>query len=199
MHMTKKNKIISGAVLGTIFILFLLIIRPWDRLSPPEPEILPVAPPPAELATTPEPAPAPEKIPEPAPQPPQITQAPHEPAPIPAPVPVKPPLPPEEELKEAQQNELYETLVQGSFPVHTIETYNPEDPDNRRNPPPGEIWVRIKPENAGEMHEIMAELADLYKDIATEYQDKEVTVMQWVGAQPYARHVYSPDGSIVRR
>ncbi len=96
--------------------------------------------------------------------------------------------------KEFRQNRFFETLVKKTFPVYTVQTHNPVHP-KAFGPPEGEIWVRIKPENAGEMNEIMAEMADLYRDISEQY-NKKIIVMQWVGGQPYARKTYFPDGTI---
>lgn len=95
---------------------------------------------------------------------------------------------------EYQQNQEFEAEALETFPVHTVQTHNPKDP-NAIGPPKGEVWIRIKPENAREMNEIMAEMADLYRETAAEYGE-EITIMHWVGAQPYARTSYAPDGQI---
>ncbi|MCP4115247.1 MAG: hypothetical protein GY737_07505 [Desulfobacteraceae bacterium] len=95
---------------------------------------------------------------------------------------------------EYQQNKEFEAEALETFPVHTVQTHNPKDP-KAYGPPKGEVWIRIKPENAREMNEIMAQVADLYRETAAEYGE-EITIMHWVGARPYARTSYAPDGQI---
>lgn len=105
----------------------------------------------------------------------------------------QPTMDPDNDELEYEQNQFFEELVMGSFPVHTVQTYNPMD-FKTPGPPKNEIWIRIKPENAKEMNEVMGEVADLYREIGKEHNE-DIVVMHWVGAQPYARRRYSPDGS----
>ncbi|WP_319526476.1 hypothetical protein [uncultured Desulfosarcina sp.] len=52
----------------------------------------------------------------------------------------------------------------------------------------GEIWIRINAANSGEHLEIMAQTADLYR--SNTGFDGEVTVMVWVGGQPWIRETF---------
>lgn len=190
-----KKKIILAVGLVSGFFLLIFFVISGD--VPVEPEPAPSEP----VVSLPEPdPPAPVRETENEPEPEPVKAEPvkknvekvAETAPPPA---VEEADPPHQTIEEEyEQNRFFETLVKGSFPVHTIQTHNPLDTDVP-GPPKDEIWVRIKPENAGEMNEIMSELADLYRDISAGYQE-DVVVMHWVGAQPYARKTYSPDGSI---
>ncbi|MCD4719830.1 MAG: hypothetical protein K8S13_08210 [Desulfobacula sp.] len=98
-----------------------------------------------------------------------------------------------------------------TFPVYTVRIHKPESigsdfeesgsqaaEQKAFGPGSNEIWIRIKPENAREMKEVMAQTADLYRQYVNEY-DKDVKVINWVGGQPWASIVYSPDGGIVTR
>jgi hypothetical protein len=76
-----------------------------------------------------------------------------------------------------------------AFPVHTVETFDPLQ-SNTNGPKRGEVWIRIKAENSREMKEVMAQVADLYREITGSMQP--VTVMHWVGNRPYAKFTYEP-------
>lgn len=195
--MTKKKITLAGGLLAGLFLLVYLVT---SGDAPVEPEPVPPAPAVSSPGPAPPvPAPETEKIPEPEPEPVKAEPvkktiekvAEKTPAPV---VEEDPPPYQSNEEEEYEQNQFFEALVKGSFPVHTVQTHNPLDTD-APGPPKDEIWVRIKPENAREMNEIMSELADLYRDISAGGK-KDVVVMHWVGAQPYARKTYAPDGSI---
>ncbi len=95
----------------------------------------------------------------------------------------------EEEMElEYQLAQEFEAETLEVFPVHTVQTVNPYDPD-AFGPPRGEVWVRIKAENAGEYKDIMAQISDLFT-IVTDYS-KPVTIMNWVGGRPQAKQTYS--------
>jgi hypothetical protein len=89
-----------------------------------------------------------------------------------------------------------------TFPVYTVEIHKPEslESDNPGTktfgPDKNEIWIRIKPQNAREMKEVMAQTADLYRQYVNEYEEG-IKVIHWVGGQPWASTVYSPDGQPV--
>jgi hypothetical protein len=113
---------------------------------------------------------------------------------------------------------MYEQEARAELPLLSVQTHNPfknangryvdsngnpvaEPPEavtagefddtsefGNQNPPNGEIWIRIEPENAQEANEIMAQAADLYRS-ETGYQD-EVKVMLWVGGRPFRQYSY---------
>ena len=99
----------------------------------------------------------------------------------------------EEELEQEKEyalNRLFESRAFEDLPIHTVKTFDPGSASSsgqKKNSGPkrGEIWIRIKVDHASEMKDIMAQTADLYKDM-TEY-DETITVMHWVGGKPYAR------------
>jgi hypothetical protein len=64
-------------------------------------------------------------------------------------------------------------------------------------PPPDEIWIRIKPENSGEMRAIMAQMADLYQTYAGIY-GRSVRIVNWVGGQAWAAFTYPAEGEGVQ-
>ena len=134
-----------------------------------------------------------------------------EPAPAPpadmveAPVPEPAPGTPEKVVDEVEQ--YYRAMVfrdeaLESFPVYTVQVHQPtsieEDLQEGRiggkdfGPKPNEVWIRIKPDNAGEMREVMAQTADLYRQYVNEY-DEKIVVVNWVGGQAWARMEFSPD------
>lgn len=90
------------------------------------------------------------------------------------------------------------------FPVHTVQIHQPksieEDIQTGRiggknfGPKPNEVWVRIKPDNAKQMREIMAQTADLYREYVNENKEN-IVVVNWVGGQAWARMEFAPDGS----
>ena len=100
---------------------------------------------------------------------------------------------------EYQRNLMFEEEARETFPLLSVQTSNPTDIEKKVfGPKKGEVWVRIKPENAKEFKEIMAETADLYKDVA-EYDDP-VTVVLWVGNKVWSKiqypHQEEPDKSL---
>ncbi|WDP90914.1 MAG: hypothetical protein HUN04_14905 [Desulfobacter sp.] len=103
---------------------------------------------------------------------------------------------PDESLEiEWQLNQIFEAEAMETFPIYTVQTHNPfkamENPEFF-GPPENEIWIRIKPESAGEMKEVMAQVADLYRVNAAQPED-EITVLQWVGGRPWAKETYRPE------
>lgn len=89
---------------------------------------------------------------------------------------------------EQMLNEQFEAEALETFPLYTVDTYDPLFP-NQYGPPRGEVWVRIKPEASREAKDIMAQIADLYK-IST-YYEAPVKVMNWVGGRPHMQFEYS--------
>lgn len=97
-----------------------------------------------------------------------------------------------------------------TFPVYTVEIHKPESIIRTSkqdagdgpwqappNPRPNEVWIRVKPANAREMTEIMAQTADLYRQYVDNYQ-QNVRIINWVGGQPWASREFGPDGSAAR-
>lgn len=94
------------------------------------------------------------------------------------------------------------------FPLHSVEIHRPESMDpgyveengiqikKAYGPPPNEIWIRIQPESAREMKEIMAQTADLYRQYVNGY-DQNVRVVHWVGGRAFAAATYDADGRTV--
>ena len=100
---------------------------------------------------------------------------------------------------EYQRNLMFEEEAREIFPLLSVQTSNPTDIGKKVfGPKKGEVWVRIKPENAKEFKEIMAETADLYKDVAR--YDDPVTVVLWVGNKIWSKiqypHQEEPDKSL---
>ena len=94
---------------------------------------------------------------------------------------------------ERDLNLMFEEDARETFPLLSIQTANPMDIEKKVfGPERGEIWIRIKPQNAKEFKEIMAEIADLYKN-ATGYEDP-VTVVLWVGNRIWAKIQYPEQG-----
>ena len=89
------------------------------------------------------------------------------------------------------RNQMFEYEALDTFPLHTIETHNPLQPQ-AYGPQPGEIWIRVKVEHGRELKDIMAQVADLYR--TTVRAEGPVTVMHWVGGRPHARYQYPPAG-----
>ena len=93
-----------------------------------------------------------------------------------------------------------------TFPVHTVQVFQPdsvkEDLQTGRiggkyfGPKANEVWLRIKPESAGQMREIMAQTADLYREYLGQTSEN-IVVVNWVGGQAWARMEFGPDGSPV--
>ena len=81
-------------------------------------------------------------------------------------------------------NKEFEAAALETFPVHTVQTHDPRHPE-AFGPKKGEIWVRVKVEEALWYKDIMAETAELYRELT--YYDEPVTVMHWVGNRPYAK------------
>jgi hypothetical protein len=91
---------------------------------------------------------------------------------------------------EVEVNKLFEAEALQTFPLHTVQTHDPNLPPKAAGPPRGEVWIRIKPEHAAEMRDIMDRVADLYREV-TAYEEP-LTVMHWVGNRPHARLQYPP-------
>ena len=64
-----------------------------------------------------------------------------------------------------------------------------EEQDNR-SLKDGEVWIRVDPAHSAEHRTIMAQTADLYR-VNTGFEG-DVTVVLWVGGQPWARETYGP-------
>ena len=90
---------------------------------------------------------------------------------------------------EYESNKMFEEEALEIFPLHTVQTHNPLEPD-QFGPAKGEIWVRIKVDHSREFKDIMAQIADLYKEVT--YFEEPVTVMLWVGGRPWAKFQYPP-------
>ena len=85
-------------------------------------------------------------------------------------------------------NKEFEAAALEIFPVYTVQTHDPRHPEEF-GPKKGEIWVRIKPEAALTYQDVMAETAELYRELT--YRQGPVTVMHWVGNRPYAKLSFS--------
>ncbi len=95
-----------------------------------------------------------------------------------------------------------------AFPLYSVEIHRPKGLDpgyieengiriyKSYGPPPNEVWIRIRPENAREMKEIMAQTADLYRDYMNQYPHP-VRIVHWVGGQIFAAATYNADGQAV--
>ncbi len=93
-----------------------------------------------------------------------------------------------------------------AFPVYSVQVYQPESVSetaqepvltgNPITPRANEIWIRIKPDNAREMREIMAQTADLYRE-HVDAPSENIVVVNWVGGQAWARMEFDPDGRTV--
>ena len=88
-------------------------------------------------------------------------------------------------------NREFEEEAKEALPLLAVVTPDPRETEHRRLKE-GEIWIRINPGNSREMKDIMAQTADLYKK--STWYDKPVTVILWVGGQPWARFQYPPPG-----
>ncbi len=88
-------------------------------------------------------------------------------------------------------NREFEEEAKEVLPLLAIVTPDPRETEHKRLKE-GEIWIRINPGNSREMKDIMAQAADLYKEITL--YDKPVTVILWVGGRPWARFQYPPPG-----
>lgn len=132
----------------------------------------------------------------------------------------KTPLTEEEQMEVYYKAQIFKDEALETFPLYTVQIHKPNAATENRNestdssavadsgtistnniavvedfgPKPGEIWVRIKPENANEMKEIMAQTADLYREY-TNTDDGNVTIINWVGGQPYFRMDFDASGN----
>ena len=88
-------------------------------------------------------------------------------------------------------NKQFEEEAKETLPLLEIYTNDPTNPERPR-PREGEIWIRIRPHRSRETRDIMAQVADLYRK-GTWY-NKSVTVVLWVGGQPWARFQYPLPG-----
>ena len=115
----------------------------------------------------------------------------------------------EQALTRAEEEEIYlraqvfrdEALE--VFPVYSVEIHRPKSLDTgwveengimvekSYGPAPDEIWIRIRPENAQQMREIMAQMADLYQTYAGVY-GRSIRIINWVGGQAWAAFTYPP-------
>lgn len=95
-----------------------------------------------------------------------------------------------------------------TFPVYTVKIHKPESISEKEGESDkghtvvaapkksNEIWIRIQPENAREMKEIMAQTADLYR-LHVKNSSDNVVVINWVGGQPWARMEFDSQGNQV--
>ncbi len=81
-------------------------------------------------------------------------------------------------------NRGFEAAALELLPVHTVQTHDPRNPE-AFGPRENEVWLRIRVEAAPIYRDIMAEAAELYKELT--YHEGPVTVMHWVGNRPYAK------------
>ena len=95
---------------------------------------------------------------------------------------------PEAEM-EYYLNKEFEADALASFPLHTVQTHDPRHPE-KFGPRKGEVWIRIKVQHSREFKDIMAQVADLYREVT--WYDEPVTVMLWVGGHPWAKFQYQP-------
>lgn len=96
----------------------------------------------------------------------------------------------EAKQREYELNKEFEEEAKETLPLLSIQTNNPLN-TKAFGPRRGEIWVRIKPDNARELKQIMKKLADLYRS-RTGY-DGTITIMHWVGGRPHFKMTFSPN------
>ncbi len=98
--------------------------------------------------------------------------------------------------REYELNKEFEEEAKEVLPLLSIQTNNPLD-TKAFGPRRGEIWVRVKPDNAKELKEIMEDLADLYR-ADTGYRGS-LTVMHWVGGRPHLKMTFPANDKNDRR
>ena len=114
----------------------------------------------------------------------------------------------EEEMEIYVKAQVFREEALEIFPVYSVEIHRPESVDTgwveengimikkSYGPPPNEVWIRIRPENAREMKEIMAQTADLYREYVNGY-GHDIRIVHWVGGQAFAAATYNSDGEPV--
>ena len=98
--------------------------------------------------------------------------------------------------REYELNKDFEEEAKEVLPLLSIQTNNPLD-TKAFGPRRGEIWVRVKPDNAKELKEIMEDLADLYR-ADTGYRGS-LTIMHWVGGRPHLKMTFPANGENEQR
>jgi len=93
--------------------------------------------------------------------------------------------------REYELNKEFEEEAKEMLPLLSIQTNNPLD-TKAFGPQRGEIWVRVKPDNARELKQIMEELAELYRS-RTGYEGS-ITIMHWVGGRPHLKMTFHANG-----
>ena len=88
---------------------------------------------------------------------------------------------------EYELNKQFEAEAKKKLPLLSIQTNNPLD-EKGFGPRRGEIWVRVKPDNARELKQVMKKLADLYRS-RTGYKGP-ITIMHWVGGRPHFKMTF---------
>ncbi|MBW1682511.1 MAG: hypothetical protein JRJ83_13950 [Deltaproteobacteria bacterium] len=98
--------------------------------------------------------------------------------------------------REYELNQEFEAEARDVLPLLSIQTNNPLDSKDSKTfgPPRGEIWVRVKPDNAGDLKQIMEELADLYRS-RTGYEGA-ITIMHWVGGRPHLKMTFPANAPV---
>lgn len=89
--------------------------------------------------------------------------------------------------REYELNKEFEEEAKEMLPLLSIQTNNPLD-TKTFGPQRGEIWVRVKPDNARELKQIMEKLANLYRS-RTGYKGT-ITIMHWVGGRPHLKMTF---------
>ena len=97
----------------------------------------------------------------------------------------------EAKQREYELNREFEEEAKEILPLLSIQTNNPLDA-KAFGPRRGEIWVRVKPDNARELKQIMEELAELYRT-HTGYEGG-ITIMHWVGGRPHFKMRFPASG-----
>lgn len=91
--------------------------------------------------------------------------------------------------REITRYDNFKDHAQDTLPL--LSAQEPDDDDTRDfqniQPPPGELWIRIKPEYSFSTKEIMDRTAAIYK-ARTGF--KEPSVVLWVGGRPWKRIDY---------
>lgn len=93
--------------------------------------------------------------------------------------------------REYELNREFEEEAKEMLPLLSIQTNNALDV-KAFGPRRGEIWVRVKPDNARELKQIMEELAELYRT-RTGYEGS-ITIMHWVGGRPHFKMRFPASG-----
>ena len=93
----------------------------------------------------------------------------------------------EAKQREYELNKEFEEEAKETLPLLSIQTNNPLN-TKAFGPRRGEIWVRVKPDNARELKQVMKKLADLYRT-RTGY-DGTITIMHWVGGRPHFKMTF---------